>query len=1153
MLNRQKCLRIGAIMFALVICFLSVNTAHAGQRFTAFLNQAQEVPPSGSAGTGYGYVFLSDDQTTITVNLGFTGLGTNASAAHIHTGAVGVNGLVTFGLAGVPAATSGVIPQQTFAINPAQVTDLLAGNMYFNVHSTGFPSGEIRAQILVASCGNSIPIHVEATAGTHGPTTYSTLFEAFQAINAGTHRGAINVEVCGNAFEFALSNASLNSGEILPANYTAVNVYPVGAARTIESGGGTWVIKLNGADNVTIDGRLGGVGTTRDLTIRNTGTATGTAAVWLSSVATGNGASNNVVRNLELATGINTASTASANNTFGILMSGTTVSTTSNGVDNDNNSFIANRIIKARYGIVTRGTTTNLNINPVVTDNIIGPAVFGINQIAKAGILMQADTGAIVSRNTVQFVGCLEAQACNGEDRVGIGIGSESWNANASTTLTSSNYTVTKNIIHDIAEENGFSTIGIQLATTQSGGATNNLVANNFIYNIRSNGSSGDQVCGIGIAGGNGDRVEFNSISITGEQAPVPNSLTWGAAIRIPGANAANNDNFSIRNNSIYLDASSSGTAGVRYYAIALNSAAYSFGTGGLNYNNYYINPLNPQLQTGGLGSTTALTLAAQFATLADWQAALATPQDANSIQADPQYVSNTADLHISSGSPNINAGLTLAGISDDIDGHTRPSGANSDIGADEVLVLSGILQLSSASYNNSEESTLAATVNRVSGSVGTVGVTYTLADGTGTGGAACTVGIDYINPGAQTLAFNNGDTIQPINVMLCTDLVAEPSETFTITLSLPTGGATLGTPTSATATITDVLPPFNGTYTVGSAGADYPSLTNSGGIFEAINSVGASGAITINIITDLAVETGTFALNPIAGNPTVLIKPSGAPRTVSGTAVGNALIHINGADNVRIDGSTAASVVGGTPGLRELTVQNLSTPFGAGVIHIGSDTESSNNNIVRNVFVSGFSPTQTVAGISTGGALPASVAVFPNNGNRVENCSIQRVIVGIVFFGVNSATLNTGTVISENDLSATGSNQVRRIGILITNDDGAQINQNSIGGMNFNETFDAIGIAAGIQNFTFNTTSTTDGGVTNAVITRNRINGITHDNTYSAAGIAIAGISGGTNTIANNMISGVISDGQNFDIPVGIFVVGVSGSTTRVFTIPLQ
>jgi hypothetical protein len=89
----------------------------------------------------------------------------------------------------------------------------------------------------------------------------------------------------------------------------------------------------------------------------------------LASVAAGNGAGNNTVRNLEISAGVDQSVSGTA--TFGIIMSGTTISVTANGVDNDNNSFIANRITKARYGIVTRGTTTDLNINPIITDNIV--------------------------------------------------------------------------------------------------------------------------------------------------------------------------------------------------------------------------------------------------------------------------------------------------------------------------------------------------------------------------------------------------------------------------------------------------------------------------------------------------------------------------------------------------------------------------------------------------------------------------------------------------------------------------------------------------------------------------------------------------------------------------------------------------------------
>ncbi|QLQ06912.1 MAG: hypothetical protein HZY76_13270 [Anaerolineae bacterium] len=73
--------------------------------------------------------------------------------------------------------------------------------------------------------------------------------------------------------------------------------------------------------------------------------------------------------------------------------------------------------------------------------------------------------------------------------------------------------------------------------------------------------------------------------------------------------------------------------------------------------------------------------LGAAQATLAAWQTA--TGQDANSISADPLFVSTT-DLHLSGpSSPAVDAGTPIAGITIDIDGDTR-SATTPDIGADE-------------------------------------------------------------------------------------------------------------------------------------------------------------------------------------------------------------------------------------------------------------------------------------------------------------------------------------------------------------------------------------------------------------------------------------------------------------------------------------
>jgi hypothetical protein len=996
------------------------------------------------------------------------------------------------------------------------------------------------APSLIGTCDTAGPIEVESIGGTAAgvPTAYATLKLAFDAINPGViHTGSIAIDVCGNTTETA--TASLNSGTVAPGSYTDVTIRPVGAARTITGSIVGAIIKLNGADNVTIDGRIGGVGAARSLTVSNTNTSTATAAIWLASVVAGNGASLNVIRNLEIAGG--TDSGNSTNVSVGIIMCGTTIGTAVNGDDNDNNQFIFNRIIKARYGIVTRGTTTNLNIAPIVTDNTIGPSAFGTDQIGKTGILMQADTGATVIRNTVQTVGTLITQSNGFADHCGICIGTESWGVTDSATLTSSTYTVTKNVIHDVIEEKTGSAIGIKLGTTQSGGATNNLVANNFIYNIRANGTAGDQFVGIGISGGNGDRIVFNSISITGDVDPAGTtaSSTWGGAIRIPGANAANNANFTLMDNSIYLDVNSN-TATQHYFAITLNSAAYVFGTGGLNYNNYYINPANPQLRTGGLGSTTTTGPGPEFTDLAAWKLALTTVQDANSIQADPLYFSNTSDLHIPAASPNFDTGLAIAGVIDDIDSQVRPNPAPPsipDIGADEFYTSPGTLQLSSATYSAAETAgTATITITRSGGVNGAVQVDYaTVAGGTATGGLGCTPGVDYIDTSGTKMWADLDGVAQTFPITICPDGVFEPGETVNIALSNAMV-ASLGTPNTAVLTINDAGTSFSGSIDVGT-GQIATSLTNPGGIFQGINNGAVSGNVTINITSNLTGETGAIALNEFATPFTVTIKPSGAARTVTGASSAG-MIPFNGADMVTIDGSLA----GGTD--RSLTVTN--TGSGGGITFSSTGAlVGAHDNTVKNVNVIGGSSTATIIGIAFQGS-SFGTAGTDNDNNRVENCDLRSSIYGIYSVGASAANKNTGVVITRNVMTGTGAARIGRIGIFVGNDDGIQVTENNIDGIVSAESADAVAIAAGTQSL--GTTAPTPVDLTNALIARNRIGLVQQTNTFSAAGIALASGTSGTNTIVNNMISGVIANANAGDIVAGIYVLPIAGSTQNIY-----
>src|SRR5262245_44852369 len=132
--RRPFMFRFRSLVLAAIVALLPVPTLADLILFQASLDGAQE--PSPSTATGFGTVLLDDSADTITVDLSWTGLtGGPATAAHIHCCAPpGSNAPVLFPFSGVPSATSGSIPEQTFSITPAQIAELEAGLMYMNIH-----------------------------------------------------------------------------------------------------------------------------------------------------------------------------------------------------------------------------------------------------------------------------------------------------------------------------------------------------------------------------------------------------------------------------------------------------------------------------------------------------------------------------------------------------------------------------------------------------------------------------------------------------------------------------------------------------------------------------------------------------------------------------------------------------------------------------------------------------------------------------------------------------------------------------------------------------------------------------------------------------------------------------------------------------------
>jgi hypothetical protein len=518
-----------------------------------------------------------------------------------------------------------------------------------------------------------------------GAGSYATLKDAFDAINAGTHTGAVTVNILFSTAETA--TAALNASGVGSASYTSVDITTSnGAGVTVEgslAGASTGaIIRLIGADNVTLDGRIGGTG--RNITIRNNSPLTLSAAIWISSPPSdsANGCQNNVIRNCKISCN-SKQDTNVVFSSYGIYASGATITTTptAEGRNIDNTQILENEITKCRYGITFRGATTNLNDNNVIMNNIVGPDSFvGGNAIGKDGIYVQFQNGCSISYNEVKFVGYsggIISGLTGGADRVGIAVGSDAWSTTTTTVTTGLNCTINGNKVHDIVEQREFSAVGIMCATTQSGPPTGNVISNNEVYNVFANGTAPDQGVGIGHVGNRGDIIVYNSIWMVGDIDP-PGTATatqYSAGLKV--STTGGDTALTIKNNSIYVDLESNNAA-LLHYCIVMPSATYGWGSGGGDYNNYYpgspaVGP-NPQMRLGGLGGSQPL--GTSFSTLAAWQGAFSQPQDANSITADPVYALGAAPpnflIPLNGTSPLLLGATPISGITTDILNETR-------------------------------------------------------------------------------------------------------------------------------------------------------------------------------------------------------------------------------------------------------------------------------------------------------------------------------------------------------------------------------------------------------------------------------------------------------------------------------------------------
>jgi glucose/arabinose dehydrogenase len=108
-------------------------------------------------------------------------------------------------------------------------------------------------------------------------------------------------------------------------------------------------------------------------------------------------------------------------------------------------------------------------------------------------------------------------------------------------------------------------------------------------------------------------------------------------------------------------------------------------------------------------------------------------------------------------------------------------------------------IAMSQPAVTVSEGSPTATVTLQRSGSIdGTATVDFATSDGTASAGS------DYTATTSGTVSFAVGQLTQTISIPILNDTVAEPDETFSVTLSNPSSGVSLGSQTTATVTILD-------------------------------------------------------------------------------------------------------------------------------------------------------------------------------------------------------------------------------------------------------------------------------------------------------------------------------------------------------------
>ncbi len=791
---------------------------------------------------------------------------------------------------------------------------------------------------------------------------------------------------------------------ILNGNVTGGNISSITGTSTSSNSSFGIIVGPNGGATVTaitsVTGAMASGVTVNGLLIDNNAVnQCARGIVFLgasSSSSTGITISNNVVGAAGTLSGAPPYTSPSTTvYTKGIYVAGTNaVSITGNTVRNIL-SYVGTTMnaIELNTGIGTGTIALNNNTVSGVVNNGTGSGAGGIAASSASG------TAFSISGNTVTSIQCVGSVAVAG--------------MTAATSVTGG--MIDKNKVTTVYSR-GTATYGAYGINVTSG--SNLTIQNNFVSDIHHDMTGGGAfsttygVFGLRIAGGTGHKVYHNSVNLFGADPGTAASSLLSAALAIVGTGQTGID---MRNN-LLANTISSGTTSVAHVSLFLPSAGTSAMGLTLNNNAYFSGTDTARQGIGQAGTTagTSFYLASNFDPSSTTPAinmraytstlsVAGTNDNASFASTLAAPFTSTTDLHIPAGTATRleSSGAAGTGVAVDIDNETRPGppgsvyggGTANDIGADEFdgtpLLSNDMAALAFVDPTNGG-SKLAGTSFGPQASFQNLGLA-----------AQTSIPVRYrvVGPSPSTSeVYNQTGTIASLASGASTTVTFTSASFSAGTYTIYAKAENPGDGNSANDEITgtfEAVAPLCGTYLVGaSQPAPFNTLT---GAVGRLNAVGISCAVVFEL-TDATytspAETFPITINAFAGGGTALvtIRPaSGQTPTISGSVASGALIKLNGADYVTIDGSNS----GGTD--RSLTITNSATtaPCAIWIASLGNGAGATNDTVKNCNINTSAATSATAYGISVSGATIGS-AGGDNDDVTLQNNAINSSNIGI-------------------------------------------------------------------------------------------------------------------------------------------------------------